>query len=150
MSLHTRHTSSPFHISLHARPEGFFRDELSQIAGRSIRQIVLPVAAMTRPLPITFEVAVEKLGSLPRLYVEPDGSFVWVSGGSDDLWQLDGMLWDRGEALQYVELKGYCSQAAWQQLIATLPVDTGMLLVQLIEHAVYLSESEFRRYQWPD
>jgi hypothetical protein len=50
-----------------------------------------------------------QLASIPRLQLELDGSFVWVGDG----WQLDGMLYDRDERLQYVDLKGSCPKSIW-------------------------------------
>jgi len=49
---------------------------------------------------------------------------VWVSIERDDAgvphWQLDGMIYDRNDAVQYVELKGRCDRIAWLKLVAVL------------------------------
>ena len=57
-----------------------------------------------------------QLAKIDRLHLEPDGSFVWVGDG----WQLDGMLYDRDEYLQYVDLKGSCPAEIWRMLISVL------------------------------
>ena len=53
-----------------------------------------------------------------RIQLELDGSFVWVGAG----WQLDGMMYDRGERLLYVDLKGNCPKAAWDRLTKILAI----------------------------
>ena len=138
-----------FHISMHARPDGTWREELVQLSGQTLRATLVPTSAMICPLPVTFELVVESLSVLPRMYVEPDGSFVWVAGApTQSDWQLDGMLWDRGGALQYVELKGRCSEFVWRQLLTALGADDTPLLVQFVERALFVAEPEFRRFVW--
>lgn len=70
------------------------------------------------PLPTSFEQAFERLGQLPMIYLEGDGSFVWTQPGGRE--QIFGMLYDAADRLQYVELRGQCSVAIWQQLIGAL------------------------------
>lgn len=65
------------------------------------------------PLAISFETAQQRLEELPKLYFEPDGSFVW--SGIDH--QVFGMLYDAAGRLQYVELRGRCSQSVWRSLV---------------------------------
>lgn len=69
-----------------------------------------------QPLPIAFELLFQRLDQQPRIHVEPDGSFVW----SDQQGQIDGMIYDLGDAIQYLDLKGRCSHAQWRQLLAWL------------------------------
>ena len=73
------------------------------------------------PLPTSFEKAFERLQQLPKIYLEGDGSFVWTQPGAHE--QLFGMLYDAADELQYVELRGQCSVAIWQQLIDALRGD---------------------------
>lgn len=68
------------------------------------------------PLDASFDQASERLQQLDRLYFEPDGSFTWVVEASSRQ-QVDGMLYDAGGQLQYVDLKGLCSLAAWRELV---------------------------------
>jgi hypothetical protein len=72
------------------------------------------------PIPKSFESFIEAIGQWDGLYAEPDGSFVWVWHENDQRYQLDGMVYDRGEFIEYIELKGTCSETAWLQLCTTL------------------------------
>ncbi len=68
------------------------------------------------PLPIAFEPLLERLQAQPRVHAELDGSFVWVTESG----QIDGMVYDLGDAVQYLELKGNCGWSQWSQLIQWL------------------------------
>ena len=70
--------------------------------------------AEKRPLRVAFEAAFAALSELPRLFIEPDGSFVCTSPPGEAAWQLDGNLVDGGATLYYCELKGSCKR--WRLL----------------------------------
>lgn len=93
----------------------------------------------------TFEQVADALSMLPRMFVEPDGSFVWVSAGEPG-WQLDGMLYDGAGSLWYVELKGRCPEADFDRLLAALGWPQRSLCFQLVREAVRLDEQAFRRH----
>ncbi len=65
---------------------------------------------------VTFESVADKLQSFDRMYFEMDGSFVWT-GNSPLAWQLDGMVYDLGQQIQRIELKGQCPIDPWRQLL---------------------------------
>jgi hypothetical protein len=67
-----------------------------------------------------FDDVAERLGEVPRLYFEPDGSLVWVG----DDWQIDGMLYDREGLLQYADLKGQAPWGRWRQLVERITYPT--------------------------
>lgn len=97
-------------------------------------------------LSVTFDAALERLAALPRLFIEPDGSFVWRGmdeGGAE--WQVDGNLIDRGIALAYVEVKGCCPVQRFDELLAALGWPEQPLVFQLPRRGVVLDEAEFRR-----
>lgn len=76
-----------------------------------------------QPLGSRFDAVAQRLQSLPRLLWEPDGSFVW--SGPD--WQIDGMLYDRDEIVQWAELTGAANPELLCRLIRQLvaaPPDT--------------------------
>lgn len=100
------------------------------------------------PFPFAFEEAWDRLAKLPRLYLEPDGSFVWCGEprGASAAWQLGGNLYDRDGRLQYVTLCGTCSAEALTRLCTSLGGDSLTLMVELVEAAVFLPASEFRRF----
>lgn len=122
-----------------------------EIDGRSLRQMIIPPEQLTVPLSITFEQATDALLALPRMFVEPDGSFVWAIDSAElGRGQLDGSLLDRGDTLQYVELKGNCSLAALDRLLAIFRPQDKSLVIQLLQQAALLDEGEFRRVQFSD
>ena len=118
--------STPFHISVHAG--------VRQTGARS------SATTFTR----SFEEVAEALGRLPRLFVEADGSFVWVASG-EPTWQLDGVLYDGATGLWYMELKGRCPQAQLDELLCTLGWPETPVTFQLVQEAMTLNEDEFRR-----
>lgn len=138
-------TSRAFHAMVHVRPAEAVPGPLIDVAGNSIRTLQLP-ATSDRPLEVSFESAATALAGLDRLFVEPDGAFVWVSPSGEPSWQLDGMLYDRGGHLLYVELKGTCDEHAFDQFLTAIGWPRTPVMFQLVRAAVFLDEAEFRRY----
>lgn len=101
-----------------------------------------------RPVPywaLSFEQAAQRLSRLPRMDVEPDGALLWTGvDASGCRWQVEGTLMDGGAALAYVELKGSCPPAAWDELLKALGWPTQPLVYQLPQEGRWLSESQFR------
>jgi hypothetical protein len=98
------------------------------------------------PLPVTFDVATAALQSLPRLFIEPDGSFVWTGEATDGRrWQVDGNLIDRGDSLARVELKGCCPEDHFGALLKALGWPANSLCFHLVQRGVLLDEVAFRR-----
>lgn len=91
----------------------------------------------------TFEQVSEALGKLPRMFIEPDGSFVWVSAGERG-WQIDGMLYDGAGRLWYMELKGQCPEQEFERLLSALGWPATPVTVQLMREGELLSDDEFR------
>lgn len=135
-----------FFATIHARPA-------SARAGGDVelpwgRFPTLDVA-LAAAFPLSFETAVENLRELERLFVEPDGAFVWVAAaepGTRPEWQVDGVLYDREGRLVYVEAKGRCPAAEFDRLLAALSWPETPLAIQLQREAVILDEPTFRRY----
>jgi hypothetical protein len=135
-----------FHIAIHARaPEVADGLEVS-LGGESVRTLNAPQAALTAPMPVTFEQAGEALSKLERLYFEPDGSFVWVSGKGEPKWQVDGNLFDRDGRLLFVDLKGSCPDDRFDLLLSAIGWPGTPVMIQLLREAVFLDEAEFRRH----
>jgi hypothetical protein len=98
-----------------------------------------------RPLPITFDQAIAALQRLERLFIEPDGAFVWTGVTADGApWQVDGNLIDRGDALAYVELKGRCLEGQFNRLLSAFGWPQETLCFHLPQRGVLLSEEDFR------
>jgi hypothetical protein len=102
--------------------------------------------AAAAPLAVTYDVAAAELGKLPRLFIEPDGSFVLTGATQDGQpWQVDGNLIDRGDVLAYVELKGSCPSEQFDVLLRALGWPETPLTFQLLQRGVLLDESAFRQ-----
>lgn len=73
------------------------------------------------PLKVSWEVAFEQLATLPRMFAEPDGSFLWT-GHDPSLgnWQLEGTLFDDGQVVRRIELMGNCSRDNWERFLSAL------------------------------
>lgn len=79
------------------------------------------------------------------MYCEPDGSFVWVSPAGEPPWQVDGVLYDRGGRLLFVDLKGNCPSTEFDRLLGACGWPAAPVLFQLVRQAVFVEETEFRR-----
>jgi hypothetical protein len=137
-----------FHATLHARSPEVSAGIPLELKGRRVTTLVVPVTALAHPFSLTFEQAVEALERLERMFVEPDGSFVWVSssGADDARWQIDGNLFDRNGRLLMVDLKGSCSEAEFDRLLSAFGWPATPVMFELIREAVFVDEDEFRGY----
>jgi hypothetical protein len=98
------------------------------------------------PLSVSFDQAISRLARLDRMFVEPDGSFVWTGNANDgQAWQVDGNLIDRGDCLAYVELKGRCPELQLNQILAAIGWPDARLAFELVRRGVVVDEAEFRR-----
>jgi hypothetical protein len=100
-------------------------------------------------LSVSFEEVLSQLESLPRMFIEWDGSFVWRgdtepnSADASAPWQLDGMIYDHLGAVRYVELKGNCVGEPWQKLISILGWPQQKLVVHLVPEGRFESMGTF-------
>jgi hypothetical protein len=135
-----------FHVTVHARPENVADGDALAAAGDSYRTLRVDPRSLSAPMGTSFEEAVRTLAALPRMFVEPDGSFVWVSPrGAEPAWQVDGNLADRQGRLLLVDLKGRCPAEPFDRLLAAFGWPATPLVFQLVREAVFLDEAEFRR-----
>jgi hypothetical protein len=133
-----------FHITLHVRPPGNWSQRTWTLDGRETRILDLPPSSLDIPFPVSFEQALASLSQLPRLFIEPDGSFVWVSErGSTPPWQIDGLLFDRGGRLLYVELKGDCPMASFTELLKAFESPATTYVVLLVRSGVVMDMDVF-------
>jgi hypothetical protein len=104
------------------------------------------VDAANESLLVTFDQALSALEQLERMFIEPDGSFVWTGiAGDGQAWQVDGNLIDRGDRLAYVELKGRCPELQLNQILAAIGWPNSSLAFELTRRGVVVDEGEFRR-----
>lgn len=95
-------------------------------------------------LDIRFEDAVEAMSRLPRMFVEPDGSFVCVGGDAEQRWQLDGVIYDRDGSIVRVEVKGSCPEPALDELLSAFGWPNRELMFELTRAGVVVDEESFR------
>jgi hypothetical protein len=95
---------------------------------------------------VSFEVAAAALAELPRMYVEPDGAFVWTPADTTPACRMEGVMYDRAGRLLYVDVAGECPPASFDGFLAALGWPATPLVFQLVREAVFLDEPSFRRH----
>jgi hypothetical protein len=71
-------------------------------------------------IPVSFEAYADSIRDWPGMFLEMDGSFVWTVDAGTRRLQVDGMIYDRDGAIEYVELKGELPPEAWHRLLRPL------------------------------
>jgi hypothetical protein len=132
-----------FEVTLHRRPEeavagGRFADLYGTW------QALEPPRESLKPLAVGFDDALERLAELPRMFVEPDGAFVWVSSAADRRWQVDGNLFERQGRVLIVDLKGSCPPAELDRFLTALDWPTEPVMFALQRAGAFLDEAAFR------
>jgi hypothetical protein len=140
-----------FHATLHARSPEVTPGITLELRGVRVATLIVPPEALAHAFGISFEDAAKALEALERMFVEPDGSFVWVSSNtagdqSAERWQLDGNLYDRNARLLLVDLKGSCAEEDFDRLLAAFGWPAMPIMFQLAREAVFLDEAAFRKY----
>lgn len=135
-----------FFVTVHARPPEAQPGPTITLAGRDVSTLRVPPQSLsTTTFACGFEDAASALALLPRMYCEPDGSFVWASSHGEPAWQVDGNLYDRAERLLFVDLKGTCPAERFDELLRAFGWPAQAVVFQLTREAVFLDEAEFRR-----
>jgi hypothetical protein len=136
-----------FHTTIHAQPRDAIPGPPIALEGQEYPTLSFSRESLsTTTMACSFEEASAALARLARLYCEPDGSFLWVSGQGQPSWQVDGNLYDRNGQLLFVDAKGSCPGEAFDQLLAALGWPGTKLMFQLVRQAVFLDETTFRRH----
>jgi hypothetical protein len=84
---------------------------------------------------VAWETAYENLARLPRMYTEPDGSFLWTGETAETAWQLEGTLFDDGQVIRRIELVGNCPTSQWLQFFGALDCNQDSISVESLAHA---------------
>ena len=136
-----------FDITVYVRPNSDFNAIEETLDGERLETLSVHSQSLNLPFPVSFEEASAALQQLPRLFLEPDGSWVWVGVKADgSTWQVDGQLVDRQERLIYVNLRGECPEEQFDQLLQAFGWPTVELLFQLRRPAVLVAENPFRHW----
>ena len=98
----------------------------------------------TQSFAFDYDTLQSKLSEVARLYIEPDGSFVWVSS-EDASRRISGQITDDGERVLYLELRGKCR---WNDLstvvLKKLDWPETSLAFQLLPESLLVEEQQFR------
>lgn len=135
-----------FRVSVHGHPTGGVDWSRLHLDGCDYNVLLPSPAQVAAQMAVSFEAAYHALAALPRMFIELDGSFVWVAAPDAPAWQVDGYLYDRNERLMFVDLKGCCPEGPFDQLLGAFGWPQTALMFQLTEHALFFDETEFRRY----
>jgi hypothetical protein len=138
-----------FEITLHGLPgpaaapdvTGGFRDAHGEWPA-----LALPRDVVAEPMAVGFDTALDRLDALPRMFVEPDGAFVWASPREGRRWQVDGNAFERTGRVLLVDLKGSCPASAFDSLLACFGWPEQALAVQLVRAGVFVDLDTFRSH----
>jgi len=72
----------------------------------------------------SFEALAQAIGDWPGMFFEMDGSFVWTTMDGGRRCQIDGMVYDRDGAIEYIELKGDVTPDTWRQLMHAMAIES--------------------------
>ena len=142
----TNATRYEYQAVLHARPAEAAIGPTIVLRGRTLPTLDLRPDAALGGFAVTFEALEAAYSALPRMYFEPDGSFVWRSPADEASWQVDGMAYDRDGRVRYVELKGSCPPDRLAALTTPLGGAQQPVMFQLLREAVFLDEAAFWTY----
>jgi hypothetical protein len=134
-----------FHVGIHPLARGAAAGQSIELAGRTIATLAVSSEAARVAHRVTFDRCAEILATLPRMFIEPDGSFVWTGEQDGRAWQIDGVLYDQGPHLAYAEISGSAPPDEFDQLLAALGWPAAPLMFQLMPEGVFVSEAELRR-----
>ena len=88
------------------------------------------------PLYVSLETALANLEQFPRMFVELDGSFLWTGQSPEapsHQWQLEGTIYDDGQVVRYIDLRGDCALSAWKTFLAAFEATLATVTLQLVE-----------------
>ena len=132
-----------FHALLFARPA----DEAVavapvELAGRSWPGLAVSEADLRLGWRQSWEETMARMEQLPRLYPEPDGSFVWATPEG----KLSGVLYDREGRMCYAELFGECSWETVEAFLGACGAPAERFVFQLSAEGVNFDDSTFKEF----
>ncbi len=135
-----------FDLRIQAFSRGKLQRQSVRVLGHVYQALQLTPQQQAAAMAVSFETAAERLQQLPRMFVEPDGAFLWVAQQGEAYWQLEGCLYDREHRLLYVDVLGTCPLDRFDQFLTTFDWPHAPLLFQLRQFAVFLDEPQWRRF----
>jgi hypothetical protein len=134
-----------WHLTIHARPECEIARRPAVVRLREVSVLELPSHWLTSVLPVSFEHVVQRLEQLPRLFIEPDGSFIWIGPRGPEQWTIDGQLHDSAQGLMTVELKIRGTQPAIDDVLRCLDWPATRIVWQLVREGIYVDHDSLCR-----
>lgn len=133
-----------FRASIHVRQPGIEVTKRAFPGTVSVGILKPSMDELAATFDVSFEAVEASLGEMPRMFIEPDGSFVWRPDQNSIL-QLDGCLFDDGQSVTYVELAGSCTDKMLDQILQPLGWPLTQVMFLLRDAGIYLSETDFRQ-----
>jgi len=133
----------PFRIRLWIRPNKTQPGADIQIGAHTIS--TLRCETLDAPFAVTFEEVEDACRLVKRMFLEPDGAFVWSGEENGSRWQVDGHLYDRNGRLLFIELQGVCPPDRFRQFIRLLQSDDQQILVELVMESAIVELADFAR-----
>ena len=94
---------------------------------------------------VSYEQIEAELTKIPRLHIELDGSFVWVSA-ADVSHKVNGQITDDGKQVMYIEFRGVATAEEIEPILAPLKSDRHELKFQMLPSGEVLNEPQFKGY----
>ena len=95
---------------------------------------------------VTFEEAQARLTQIPRMDTEPDGFFLIAGVSEGQRWVLNGQLFEFGERLHRVELRGACPPRIFDDLLGCFGWPEVEVVFELAREGATLDEASFRNW----
>lgn len=134
-----------FQTVIRRRPDGPLATAACEIDGLRLTQWLVPPHLLCQPLPVSFDELCRRLTAIPRVFVEPDGSFTWCCHEGQQRWQVDGSFIDRDEQVVQLAVQGFCQRPQLDALLRAIGWPDCPLLFEWIPSGVLLEEDGFRR-----
>lgn len=137
---------APWHVSVHAWPAGAVYHRPSCVFGQNLTVVQVTPEQLGQPLARSFDEVLDQLATLPRLFIEPDGSFVWVGcgDGGEDGWQIDGQLHEGATGLMTIELKLAGRRPDWRSVLHCAGWPAQRVLFHLVQLGLFLDDSAWQ------
>ena len=127
------------------RGNGDVACKVVNIDGVEARCLNLSNAPSGGVFPLSFEEAIDRLNELERMFIELDGSFVWISDANGRESQIDGVLTDLNNAVINIELKGF-DYSCVDSLLMIFGWPDLSIVIHDIRRGLFFEEEDYRRF----
>ncbi len=140
--------TTPQLVRLHVivQPAGTVKRQGEATVGGLTLRTIQPSNDPCPEFPIAFETLLERWSALPRMFAEPDGSFLWVGRIREEAWQLDGQIHDGRQAVAALEMRGAVPRQSLNTLIHSVGGRAEQLWWQLVPEGIIVDAQQFHRF----